>query len=385
MPRLFALALTAAGGWYALVLAQTIAAPRIWDDAALADWATPVAGLNVRPAHYSSAEYYASPADNLKTYPVYHPDREPSGYWESLQTTKPEPLVDPAVKRTRADWIAAGSVAFREIDLAYIRTADPALVAQARDRANFKNAFTFPDGSIVGLRWVVTDNGVMLGGRACAACHIDHRADGSAVIGGPSGTPRPAGTLPFAPGGLPLVAAVGTAHRLRQFYTGDNIPTAYWREFTVPWAPDERIERTRTLTGPELQKLNAASDIGRSFGDGVFARTSGSPYAVAKILDLQNLKYSRYMDATGTHRLRGPEDVARYAALVTGGDKLEYGPHKILAPAQQKLRSHYADEVLYAIGVYLLSLEPPKNPSPPPAAQVARGKQLFAELRCGRE
>ena len=32
-------------------------APRIWDDAALADWATPVATLNVRPTHYSSAEY----------------------------------------------------------------------------------------------------------------------------------------------------------------------------------------------------------------------------------------------------------------------------------------------------------------------------------------
>lgn len=25
--------------------------PRVWDDAALADWATPVAGLNVRPTH----------------------------------------------------------------------------------------------------------------------------------------------------------------------------------------------------------------------------------------------------------------------------------------------------------------------------------------------
>jgi len=33
--------------------------PRIWDDAALAEWATPVATLNVRPAHYSSAEYYS--------------------------------------------------------------------------------------------------------------------------------------------------------------------------------------------------------------------------------------------------------------------------------------------------------------------------------------
>ena len=54
-------------------------APRIWDDAALADWATPVATLNVRPTHYSSAEYYSVPAENLRTYPVYHPDSEPPG------------------------------------------------------------------------------------------------------------------------------------------------------------------------------------------------------------------------------------------------------------------------------------------------------------------
>ena len=51
----------------AVVLAQAPApAPRVWDDAALADWATPVAALNVRPAHYSSAEYYSVPAENLR-------------------------------------------------------------------------------------------------------------------------------------------------------------------------------------------------------------------------------------------------------------------------------------------------------------------------------
>src|SRR6266540_3409664 len=83
-------------------------APRIWDDAALEDWATPVATLNLRPAHYSSAEYYSVPGDNLRTYPVYHPDSEPRGYWEELQKRKPEPLVDVSRIRTREDWIAAG-------------------------------------------------------------------------------------------------------------------------------------------------------------------------------------------------------------------------------------------------------------------------------------
>ena len=37
--------------------------PKTWDERALADWATPVAGLNVRPGHFSEREYYADPAE----------------------------------------------------------------------------------------------------------------------------------------------------------------------------------------------------------------------------------------------------------------------------------------------------------------------------------
>ena len=62
-----------------------VSVPKIWDDAALADWATPIAALKVRPGHYTASEYYAVSADNLRTYPVYLPDKEPPGYWESLQ------------------------------------------------------------------------------------------------------------------------------------------------------------------------------------------------------------------------------------------------------------------------------------------------------------
>jgi hypothetical protein len=60
--------------------------PKVWDEAALEDWATPVAGLNVRPAHISAAEYYSVPEYGLRSYPVYMPGREPEGYWEMLHT-----------------------------------------------------------------------------------------------------------------------------------------------------------------------------------------------------------------------------------------------------------------------------------------------------------
>src|SRR5437588_4323308 len=84
------------------------AIPRTWDDAALADWATPVAGLNVRPTHMTAKEYYALPTENVRTYPVYVPDREPRGYWEMLQRVGPKPLIEPDAGWTEADWITAG-------------------------------------------------------------------------------------------------------------------------------------------------------------------------------------------------------------------------------------------------------------------------------------
>src|SRR5258708_21096710 len=90
--------------------------PKTWDEAALADWATPVAGLNVRPTHISAKEYYSFPVENLRTYPVYFPGREPEGYWEMLQHVDPKPLIEPEKLKTEADWIEAGRRVFDEAD-----------------------------------------------------------------------------------------------------------------------------------------------------------------------------------------------------------------------------------------------------------------------------
>ena len=260
-------------GLYTGVVAQAMRVPRIWDDAALADWATPVAGLNIRPAHYSSAEYYAAPVDNLKTYPFYPPDREPAGYWEWLQKQKPEPLVDAAAIRTRADWIATGERAFQDMDAVLLRTSDPALIARARNPVSFENAATLPDGSFNPLRWVVTPQGLMLSAPACSACHASARGR-SIVVNDEARAPDPEA----AARRQPLAGAAATARRLQQFYSGDPLPVALWKEFTVPWAPDERVERLKTMAISELQALNGPERLGRSFSGGMFARSNGSPY-----------------------------------------------------------------------------------------------------------
>ena len=359
---------------YAAVSAQVIGAPRIWDDAQLEEWATPVAGLDVRPAHYSSAEYYAVPPDNLRTYPFYPANREPAGYWEWLQKQKPEPLVDPNETRSREAWIAAGSRAFQEVDALLIRSDDPALIARARDPQSFPDAQPLADGSLPQLRWVVTSKGLMLSAPACSQCHTSLRSR----EGGRSDTPD-------QPRGAPLLTgARATLNRLTRFYADDTLPIAMWKEFTVPWAPDSRVERFKSMTVEDVQALNSREQLGRSFQGGVFARANGSLYYTTKIPDLRDLRFSRYLDATATHQLRGPEDIARYAALVTGADRMEFGTHRILSDSQRRLRFRYADEVLYAIGMYLMSLDVKKNPDEAPADVLVRGEQVFGREKCAR-
>jgi hypothetical protein len=137
-----------------------VTVPKIWDDKVLEDWATPIAALGVRPVHFTSAEYYAVPGDNLKTYPVYRPDREPPGYWEWLHKQKPEPLVDVSKLRTREDWIQAGATAFQILDEPPVRTSDPAVIKTFRDPEKFTGIWTQTDRS--------TPWGAM--GRHCKRC-----------------------------------------------------------------------------------------------------------------------------------------------------------------------------------------------------------------------
>ena len=360
--------------FFAAVVAHTtqFRVPKIWDDAALKEWATPIAALGVRPGYFASEEYYKVPADNLRTYPVYHPDSEPAGYWDSLHKMKPERLVDIAKVRSMADWIAAGERAFRELDSVLARTDDPVLIARARDPKAFKDVLKLADGVVHGLRWVVTQQGVKLSFGECSTCHFRVRPDNSILFAGPLGR-RPTGTARLLPAGLG--AQRFAALDLQRRFLNESSQTALWRSFTVPWAPDERVERIRTMTREELGELVSA-------GGPVIPRVNGSPFFGTKVPDLHVLRYNRYIDATGTHRIRGPEDIARYASLITAADPLDFGQHRILTDAQRRVPFRYADEVLYAIGVYLMSLEPLKNPNPASKDVLARGEQIFRREGC---
>ena len=160
--------------------------PKTWDVTALEDWATPVAELNVRPTHMSAKDYYSMPVENLRTYPVYFPDREPDGYWEMLQGVGPKPLIEPEKLKTEADWIEAGRIVFDEVDDLHLRTFAPELIAAARSPKTFENRQALPDGTVSDLRWVATKDGVALSIPNCASCHLQRLPDGTRVPGAPT-------------------------------------------------------------------------------------------------------------------------------------------------------------------------------------------------------
>jgi hypothetical protein len=345
--------------------ANLIAAPRIWNERDLAEWASPVAGLDVRPGHFSEAEFYAGPVgDWLRTYPVYFPGREPDGYWERLQQMKPEPLITPGA-RTAEDWIAAGKRVFEEIDVPIFRSTDPELIAALRSQPAFEKmgGTAQPDGTVHFLRWVPTASGLAISVNDCASCHVRQLPDGTRLNGAQFDAPGD--------------GIVGTlVSRGSEKFFGESAATLTWRNSAVPWLKDDEHERIKSMRDDELAELGASNP------PGTFARFNGSPFYPTQVPDLAGIRHRKYIDHTGTHVNRGPEDIARYAILVDCCDSGEFGPHQILTGPQRRVVDRHHDDIVYALATYLYSLEPYRNPAPPDA-RAAAGERVFERERCG--
>ena len=344
--------------------------PRVWDASALADWATPVAGLNVRPTHMSPASYYALPEENLRTYPVYLPGREPEGYAEMLRTVGPKPLMEPAALKTKADWIQAGERVFR--DSVVLRTFDPTLIAMARNPQAL-NVVPLPDGTVNTLRWVPTKQGVALGFANCSACHTLYLP--------PDNTPVP-GASSFASTGFRnglggrIRAAERTLAGEAPFSMGGSIGAWLYQAYGAPWTGDPDGERLKTMTDADLQQYVTANLRG-----GAVARWNGSILYPAKVPDLIGIRDRKYIDHTGTHLHRGIGDLMRYAALVSFADATDFGPYRMLGPDTKRFQTRLPDSSLYAMALYLYALESPRNPNPRDESAAA-GEKIFQRESC---
>jgi hypothetical protein len=363
----------------AVALGVTLSAeevPSPWSEASIAGYRLPLAGLGRAPKMASGADYYALPEVNLRTYPVYTPDKEPKGYIQWLESKAPEPLVDVNQLHTREDWIAAGRDVFYGRELPRFSGSEDnlKLIRDPRVLAAYKLQTT-KDGVLMGLRYVVREKGkVELGTDTCAMCHVRVQPDGS-VIEGPANVYTPFGPLM---GDLTRrYAGFGEAfleeRRRRQMREDYRVPFLH---------PDPNLAAA-DLPAEEIARLYEQHPLG------VHGRTNTSILYPVKIANLIGIADMQLFDRTGTARNRGITDLMRYAGSIADvSDALtEYGdgPDKMLNLAHMGLKDgirRTPDAMLYALALFIESLQPPPNPNQPNAA-TRRGEAVFREQGCG--
>ena len=118
---------------------------------------------------------------------------------------------------------------------------------------------------------------------------------------------------------------------------------------------------------------------------GVSARQGTSlahPVHIPSLIDVQNRKY---LDATGLVRNRFIGDLMRYAILNEGLDTLahfgDFQPSPGATAFSGEAETRYSDAQLYALALYIESLEPPPNPNKFDA-HARRGQQIFRQQGC---
>jgi hypothetical protein len=348
--------------------------PRLWDERELAGWATPVAGLGVAPGHCSEAEYYAAPVDNVRTYPVYHPSREPPGYRAWLRSQGSQRLIEPEKLRTRAEWLAAGRRVFLELDTAILRCDDPAVIAFFGDAAAIDatrdavHDAIDRDGVLLDYRWVVrADGSLAVGVPSCVGCHSRLMPDGSVLLGAPTN---------FDLADTPAARAI-----LSKLLPDPPPPRgeSFWQQYGVPWRADDPHARFRSMSDEELGRF-FDEDSGAPPGT-TFDRFGGSPLFTTRMADLIGVGERRWLDATGTHSNRGPADVARYGILVEFADCGAFGPHRFAPELNQRLPCRPPDEAMFALALFVESLEHPRSPQPFDE-RARRGRELFESEGC---
>ena len=336
--------------------------PRAWDDSETNSFELPLAQADRSPRYLSAAEYYALPVRPVyRTYPFYAPDKEPAGYWESLKQKEPEILFDPAKLITKEDWIRAGELVFDQPIVQGPGTGtDPEashkrFLAQARE-VPFPQT---PDGIVPGWYWIVRKKGVVnFGAGGCSECHTRAMPDGSFVKGAQSNFP------------MGLGFAWRASHSPVPFPSG--FPTFAGREL-APWAPNQEAWDKMTLA--EVVRRMEAQPPGVQSREGASMR---HPVKIPSLIGIEDL---RYLDATGLSRNRNIGDIMRYVIVNQGLISMaRYGDYVPKLTPQGGM-TRYGDEQLYALALYLCSLEPPPNPNAF-KDEAKRGQLVFNRQGC---
>jgi hypothetical protein len=380
-----------------VLIAQTVSnpsllplIPRTWDDEALRRLEVPLADAKASARHLTADYYYRIPIRRIyRSYPLYGPGHEPSGYMEWLKQREPEILWDYDAKglplhspplRTREDWIRAGEIVF-DAPIAY----DAFEVEVLRNPAVYQSSGmpVAKDGLMPFQRYSIRKKGqVEVGDASCAGCHSRLMPEGTVLKGAQGNNPfdrfeafEEELIILANPSGVQLVDD-DRRHQLR-------------RNYSVPWLqPDPHA---LTLQMP----LRQIHGLLKAIPPGVQARTGTSVLYPPQVPDLIGVEHRRHLDHTGLVQQRTISDLMRYAALNQGMDRLsmfagfqpasvDFDSNKLSDPANLPegfFAERYSDEQLYALALYLYSLTPPTNPNQHDAS-AAHGEKIFQREGC---
>jgi hypothetical protein len=340
--------------------------PRAWDDAEIQRFETPLAHRDRSPRYMSAAEYYALKVRPIyRSYAMYAPGREPAGYIEWLKNKEPEIIFDPSKLRTREDWIQAGKVVFEsETQFRTAPNSGPSVEGLALSLGTNGELPSFLPFN----RYYVRQKGVLeVGINSCAGCHTRVMPDGSLVEGAQGVVDQPTRES--------VIRAVrdSSPETFRS-----RIESFYWVNFGVPWI----IDKEEFLTSYTKEALIARLQARRP---GVLARQGTSvthPPHIPSLIGIQDLKF---LDATGLVRHRSIADLMRYAIINEGLDTLAHfgdfqpSAHQTAFTAEEGTR--YSDEQLFALALYIYSLNPPPNPNQLDGT-ARQGQKIFEQQGC---
>jgi hypothetical protein len=342
------------------------AIPKVWDERALRDQELPVVVSRFSPKPVPADYYYKIPARTIyKSYPIYAPGREPVGYLEKLKAVEPEIVFDPAqLFKTNEDWIRAGELVF-EAPTDYNNFVSPAMACDPKWYEQTGVRLT-KDGIMPYARYVVRQKGrVDVGGLSCSMCHTRVLEDGTVIKAGP--------------GNFPLDKTNGYLARRTSL---EENRRAFLALFWIPWNPD-REKQFEAYTTEEIASLYDSIPLG------VLGRNRSSPLFPPAVPDLRGVRDRHYLDKTGLNQNRGIVSLMRYGALAEGIEFylnfdgfIPNGGKKFDTLPQPQSLERFSEKQLYALALWLSSLEPVANPHPPALALSAAGKKVFEREGC---
>jgi Di-haem oxidoreductase, putative peroxidase len=320
--------------------------PHAWDDREVEAFQVPLAQRDRSPRFLNSREYYALKVRPIyRTYPVYAPGREPTGYMEGLKQKEPEIVFDASRLRTKQDWINAGELVF-----------DSSPFPSALALSFIPLAPATRDGVIPYFQYVIRKKGVVeLGGpTSCTGCHTRLMPDGTVLKG--------------AQGDIPLGQFFATI--------AARAISGRWTLFGAPWIT--KREEFESITIEEYARRNAAMQ------PGVVGRHGTSDLSPSKVPSLIGLQDIKYLDSTGLMRHRSTGDLMRYAIVNYGLDITAYygdfQPSHV-SDGFAESGTRFSDEQLYALALYIYSLKPPPNANRLDK-QAVHGQRVFQQQGC---